>query len=217
MRYTLTSLIAALLLALPSAHAAASALNGEVFVAVGTTGTNALPASRTTNTTVLVQSTAGDGTNAFRVNTTITHTSGNLIEVRNNGTNTMRLDAYGELDLFGEFSGFELNDGASKVQIYAIGELSIKPGNVTRTAIRPASGDGVTPYQYDTSEAHTSGFIVEVYNNSTNRFSVSAAPAAGESPLYLWDPDNGTLQQVTYGVADSGGSGFRLLRIPNAP
>jgi len=39
--------------------------------------------------------------------------------------------------------------------------------------------------------------------------------AATETSLWLYDADNGTLQQVTVGADDSGGSGFKLLRIAN--
>lgn len=38
---------------------------------------------------------------------------------------------------------------------------------------------------------------------------------AGQTGLLLWDVDNGTLERVTVGAADSGGAGFKVLRIPN--
>lgn len=84
---TLALTLLALTLA-PRVHAAAgAAIPGEVYIAPGTSGTKAVPSSQTTNLTVSVNSTAGDGTNAFRVNAATTHMSGNLVEVRNNGTN----------------------------------------------------------------------------------------------------------------------------------
>lgn len=39
--------------------------------------------------------------------------------------------------------------------------------------------------------------------------------AATETSLWLYDDDNGAIQQVTVGIADSGGAGFKLLRITN--
>ena len=36
-----------------------------------------------------------------------------------------------------------------------------------------------------------------------------------ETSLWLYDDDNGTIEQVTVGAADSGGSGYKVLRIPN--
>ncbi len=42
-----------------------------------------------------------------------------------------------------------------------------------------------------------------------------SAPAATETALWVYDFDNATVERVTVGAADSGGSGFKLLRIPN--
>lgn len=39
--------------------------------------------------------------------------------------------------------------------------------------------------------------------------------AATETSLWLFDFDNAAIQQVTVGAADSGGAGFKVLRIPN--
>lgn len=44
---------------------------------------------------------------------------------------------------------------------------------------------------------------------------VKASATAGETDFLLYDVDNATLQRVTVGAADSGGAGFKLLRIPN--
>lgn len=38
---------------------------------------------------------------------------------------------------------------------------------------------------------------------------------AGNTGLWIWDADNGQLERVTVGAADSGGAGFKLLRIAN--
>lgn len=38
---------------------------------------------------------------------------------------------------------------------------------------------------------------------------------AGETALLLFDVDNNTVERVTVGAADSGGVGFKVLRIPN--
>jgi len=38
---------------------------------------------------------------------------------------------------------------------------------------------------------------------------------AGDTRFWLWDVDNGQLERVTVGAADSGGSGYKVLRIPN--
>lgn len=38
---------------------------------------------------------------------------------------------------------------------------------------------------------------------------------SGETPMLLLDCAKGTLQRVSFGAADSGGTGFKLLRVPN--
>jgi len=43
----------------------------------------------------------------------------------------------------------------------------------------------------------------------------STTLGAGQVALLVFDNDNATLEQVTVGAADSGGVGFKLLRIPN--
>jgi hypothetical protein len=44
---------------------------------------------------------------------------------------------------------------------------------------------------------------------------VDSDSTAGNTRFFLWDVDSGALQRVTVGSANSGGSGFKLLRIPN--
>lgn len=179
-----------------------SAINGEVFVAAGTSGTNALPSSRTTNTTVLVQSNVGDGTNVFRVNAATTHTSGNLLEVQNNGTNIVTTDYLG-----GSFNGrfaesywggpadgafvIVRNEnegfGGTSFEVTTVDDL-LAPLNyvsisTSGSSVRlqlsgyvlmwPTVGASTTPYKLDTSVAHTSGNLVEVKNNTTNKFTIA--------------------------------------------
>ena len=38
---------------------------------------------------------------------------------------------------------------------------------------------------------------------------------AGNTRFLIYDVDNGTLERVSVGAVDSGGSGFKTLRIPN--
>ncbi len=44
---------------------------------------------------------------------------------------------------------------------------------------------------------------------------VMGTAVAGTTSLWILDVDNATLEQVTVGAADSGGTGFKVLRIPN--
>lgn len=44
---------------------------------------------------------------------------------------------------------------------------------------------------------------------------IDPSQAAGETALWIFDADNATLERVTVGTANSGGAGFKVLRIPN--
>ena len=44
---------------------------------------------------------------------------------------------------------------------------------------------------------------------------VDSNATAGNTRMLVWDVDNGQLERVSVGAADSGGAGFKVLRIPN--
>lgn len=54
-----------------------------------------------------------------------------------------------------------------------------------------------------------------VLQTARTGLSVSYSTTAGDTYLMVFDVDNATLERVTVGAADSGGVGFKLLRIPN--
>lgn len=56
--------------------------------------------------------------------------------------------------------------------------------------------------------------ILAAADNESGRFDDSAT--AGDTRFMLWDVDSGVLQRVTVGANDSGGTGFKVLRIPNS-
>jgi hypothetical protein len=51
--------------------------------------------------------------------------------------------------------------------------------------------------------------------NTAERLRVDNTATAGNTALLLYDVDNGTMERVTVGAADSAGTGFKVLRIPN--
>jgi hypothetical protein len=71
--------------------------------------------------------------------------------------------------------------------------------------------NGTAAHAWYTAPSGTAGNAVTF----TERMRVDATATAGETALLLWDVDNGTLERVTVGAADSGGVGFKVLRIPN--
>lgn len=52
-------------------------------------------------------------------------------------------------------------------------------------------------------------------NQTEEQMQLDSSTAAGETRMLLYDVDSGLLQRVTVGAADSGGVGFKVLRIPN--
>ena len=52
--------------------------------------------------------------------------------------------------------------------------------------------------------------------NSTGEIvQFDANSSAGATRFWVYDVDNGQLERVTVGAPDSGGAGFKVLRIPN--
>lgn len=44
---------------------------------------------------------------------------------------------------------------------------------------------------------------------------LDASVTSGDTRFLIYDVDNGTLERVTVGAADTGGAGYKVLRIPN--
>ena len=51
--------------------------------------------------------------------------------------------------------------------------------------------------------------------NQIDRLQIDANATAAETSLLVYSVDDAALLRVSVGAADSGGAGFRLLRIPN--
>lgn len=62
-------------------------------------------------------------------------------------------------------------------------------------------------------EQNADGFQFLVGGVEVARF--NGATTAGSTRFLIYDVDNGTLEHVTVGAPDSGGSGYKVLRIPN--
>ena len=79
------------------------------------------------------------------------------------------------------------------------------------------------------NEHASQGGRVQIYGGSVTNGYVSILPEGGavegirvtntatatQTALMVYDVDNATLERVTVGAADSGGAGFKVLRIPN--
>ena len=68
----------------------------------------------------------------------------------------------------------------------------------------------------DTTDLLEFGQTELTYRTATgDRVQFDDTAAAGQTAMLLWDVDNATLERVTVGAVDSGGAGFKVLRIPN--
>ena len=76
------------------------------------------------------------------------------------------------------------------------------------------SQDKTASWKHNT--INTSGdseFNLDIGGTVTARFDEDST--ATNTRFMIYDVDNATLERVSVGVADSGGVGFKLLRIPN--
>lgn len=56
---------------------------------------------------------------------------------------------------------------------------------------------------------------VSLQASAATKLQIDTTTTAGNTAMLLWDVDNATLERVTVGAADSGGTGYKVLRIPN--
>ncbi len=93
---------------------------------------------------------------------------------------------------------------------------------ISSTAVVREMAEADAVWEVDTDASRTTYYSIRTITNAglmTERLRADggggASPTAGNIGLMLWDVDSGTLVRVTRGAADSGGTGFRLLRVPN--
>ncbi len=59
------------------------------------------------------------------------------------------------------------------------------------------------------------GSEIDLNPNNEPGIKADHSTTAGDTRLLLWDVTAGSLRRVTIGANDSGGAGYRVLRIPN--
>jgi len=142
---------------------------------------------------------------AFRFKTAASGTAGNAITF----TQAMTLDASGNLGVGATSPAFALGSG---VQITRAGIATLRMENSTASngleiAI-DSTANGVRFYGLNNAP-----FVFAP--NASERMRIDNTSTAGQTALLLYDVDNNTVERVTVGAADSGGTGFKVLRIPN--
>jgi hypothetical protein len=140
-------------------------------------------------------------------------TAGNAISF----TQAMTLDASGNLSSgTTSIASSGQSNGITAGSVVAVkGALN---SNTTATGIFEYNGDITRIRAYGA----TSGSGIIALNAGggggtadAERLRVDNTATAGNTSLLLYDVDNATMERVTVGIADSGGVGFKVLRIPN--
>jgi hypothetical protein len=109
-------------------------------------------------------------------------------------------------------SGTTVQAKATRLTVNELG------GTFTVPVVHPAGAVGTPSIRFtdaDTGlfEQAAGNVAVAAQGKEVARFTDTAV--ATETSLMLYDLDNNTLERVTVGAADSGGLGFKVLRIPN--
>lgn len=97
---------------------------------------------------------------------------------------------------------------AERVRINGVGQILASAG----TAALPEysfSGDPNTGIFSDAADT------IKFAANGAEVARLDANATAGNTRFLIYDVDNATLERVSVGAADSGGAGFKVLRIPN--
>ena len=89
---------------------------------------------------------------------------------------------------------------------------NIAGGKVTVAAGRSTGNATPAVVALASTSAGSSGTTLQTLRDCLH---VDGNTTASETPLLLLDCSKGTLQRVSIGAADSGGTGFKLLRVPN--
>ena len=132
-------------------------------------------------------------------------TAGNAISF----TQAMTLDASGNLGLGTASPAFALGSG-----------LEVERAGIATLRLENSSGGNGLEIAADST---TNGIRFYGLNNApfvfapnaSERMRIDNTSTAGQTALLLYDVDNNTVERVTVGAADSGGTGFKVLRIPN--
>jgi len=135
-------------------------------------------------------------TNEFQASSLIFHChASNFSEIEAFSSSYMRFK------MGGGTTKFQLSNAAG-VSSYLHHAFLLRNNSATNIAleIELASGQSDPALEINSSS-----------NNTEFQVDPSGGLSAGQTNLHLYDEDNGALEQVTVGAADSGGTGFKVL------
>jgi len=79
-----------------------------------------------------------------------------------------------------------------------------------------SSRDSVLVAIDNDNDSTTASFTIQRKDmGNISLFQITEAASSGETLMLVYDVDNASLERVSVGAADSGGSGYKVLRIPN--
>ena len=122
------------------------------------------------------------------------------------------------------FASAGIDDNATSTVITAtnagvtIGTSENNNGQLFLSAIDNTNEGG--EISFEGAGTYTSNMVVDRFQDTLRIIAgagihVDKSVVAGNTRLIIYDVDNGTMERVTVGAADSGGAGYKVLRIPN--
>lgn len=191
-----------------------------------TTASNGLTISKTTGTTLIVSSTeesvsASTGsiiseggitakkTVYMSLGCTIEAASPTALLIGTGGSATRGVTITGSGGVSANYNGMFFNSNAS-----GSGDTGAQY-NTGLPTWRMALGGGAAEWNGADCFAIARVAAGGTVTSPSFKMKVDDSSTATHTSLLLYDVDNGTLERVTVGAADSGGAGFKVLRIPN--
>lgn len=108
-----------------------------------------------------------------------------------------------------DFTIVQTNDALGNMWFWGSDGTKFMPGVAIQAFVDATPGLDKVPGRFSIWCAPaTGGFPVE-------QFRIDVSAIAGQTRMMIWDVDNGQMERVSVGAADSGGAGFKVLRIPN--
>lgn len=152
-------------------------------------------------------------------NRTISINDGSFL-ISSSGTSDGVLNAFADL-ICQHGSGKAVYIGNGRTSATPISALMLGTGgsgtNIGGSAVSVGAGrstGNATPavYTIQTTTVGSSGSTLQTLRNAVQ---VDGNTTSGETPVLLLDLASGTLKRVSIGASDSGGAGFKVLRVPN--
>lgn len=168
--------------------------SGQLVITTGGSGDVVGPASATDN--ALVRFDATTGKLVQNSNATLSD-AGNLTLAASSLMKAGNFVTYAQNGAY-----ISMKNTADRYTLYMTDALSFEGAGSADNAALTAYG---TLRFYPDNNAGTIVCRAEIDNTAT----------AGNTALRVYDVDNAALERVTVGAADSGGTGFKVLRIPN--